>query len=60
MPQITIVLDNIYCPKCEKPEIFVYLDKDEKLICLGCRKQGRETVIKLVNPGVVIGRFIQN
>ena len=57
---LTIVLTNIECPVCESPQLHVYQDKEERLICLGCRKQGRETVIKLVNPGVIIGRFVQN
>ncbi len=57
---IIVIVDNIECPVCESLQPHVYQDKEERLICLGCRKQGRETVIKLENPGVVIGRYIQN
>ena len=55
---LTIVLNNIPCKVCGSlPHI--YQDKEEQLVCLNCRKQGRDTIIKLTD-GVVIGRYIQN
>ena len=57
---LIIVIDNWECPVCESQQPHVYQDKQEQLVCLRCWKEGRDTVIKLVNPGVVIGRHIKN
>ena len=57
---LIVVINNMECPVCGSPQPHVYQDKYEQLICLGCRAQDKETVVKLENPGVVIGRYIQN
>lgn len=56
---LTVIVRDFPCRICQEDTPHVYQDKEEQLVCMKCRAEGRETVVKLDKPNVAIG-FIWN
>ena len=54
-----VVIQDYPCGVCQYLTPHIYMDKEQMLVCIRCKSEGRHTKVKLVDPVVVIGK-IQN